>query len=104
MKICILGGGLAGFATAAALSKYASYSNHPLEINLIHNPTIKALSVGESTQLPINNLFNFLEINDFDWMKECDATYKAGVKFEDFNYGTEYFFPLFHRPTFDKEC
>ncbi len=103
MKICILGGGLAGFATAAALSKYASYSTHPVEINLIHNPTIKALSVGESTQLPINNLFNFLEINDFDWMKECDATYKAGVKFEDFNYGTEYFFPLFHRPTFDKE-
>tara|TARA_R100000278_G_scaffold26988_4_gene24674 strand:+ start:649 stop:2136 length:1488 start_codon:yes stop_codon:yes gene_type:complete len=103
MKICILGGGLAGFSTAAALTKYATYSTHPVEVALIHNPKVKALSVGESTQLPINRLFEYLELSDFDWMKECDATYKCGVKFEDFNYGTEYFFPLFHRPTFDKD-
>ncbi len=90
MKLCILGGGLAGFSTAAILSKYAS----DLEIKLIHNPSKQALAVGESTQLPIQNLFQFLDIKESEWMKECDATYKLGVRFQDFNFGTHYFNPF----------
>ena len=95
MRICILGGGLAGFSTAAILSKYASFCNYELDIEVIHNPSIKAITAGESTQIQINLLFDYLGLFDNDWMKECDATYKAGVRFQDFNYGTHFFYPFF---------
>jgi len=95
MKICILGGGLAGFSTAAVLSKYASFCEHELEIEVVHSPSVKPIKAGESTQIQINVLLDYLSLFDNDWMKECDATYKAGVRFQDFNHGTHFYYPFF---------
>jgi hypothetical protein len=83
-KICILGGGTSGFSVASMLAKYSKNANLPLEIVVVYSSKIGNIGVGESTLLSVNDLFSFLELKDEDWMKECNATYKTSIAFEDF--------------------
>tara|TARA_B100000287_G_scaffold143580_1_gene135447 strand:- start:703 stop:2169 length:1467 start_codon:yes stop_codon:yes gene_type:complete len=92
-KICILGGGTSGFATAAILSKYKEFAKHSFDITVIHNEKIGSIG-GESTQVNINQLFAFLDVKDKEWMPKCNATYKIGTRFQDWDLG-KYFFNTF---------
>ena len=77
LSICILGGGSSGWMTAAAFAKvFPQY-----KIKLIENPTQKPLSVGESTLGHFNRFLEVLGLEDSDWMKECNATYKLSIQF-----------------------
>ena len=77
LSICILGGGSSGWMTAAAFAKvFPQY-----KIRLIENPTQKPLSVGESTLGHFNRFLEVLGLEDSDWMKECNATYKLSIQF-----------------------
>jgi tryptophan halogenase len=88
-SVCILGGGTAGFMTAAVLSKL------DLEVKCIYSSKIGNIGVGESTQLCIRDIFNFLGIQDEDWMSECNATYKTNIAFESWNKdGEQFFYPF----------
>ena len=79
-KIVVVGGGSAGWMTAATLVK-----NFPhLDINVIESPNVPTVGVGESTLGQINEWLHTLDIDDKDWMKECDASYKLSIKFTDF--------------------
>lgn len=91
MKICIVGGGSAGFMTAATLLKlFPTY-----EIKLIESPKEKTIGVGESTILGFKAWLNLLEIKDDDFMRECDAIYKLSIKFTDFyKKGTHFHYPF----------
>jgi flavin-dependent dehydrogenase len=80
-KIIILGGGSAGWMTAATLIKHFPEK----EIILIESPNIPTIGVGESTLGGINNWLASLDIKDEDFMKACDATYKYAIKFKDFS-------------------
>lgn len=79
-KIIIVGGGSAGWMSAATLIK--AFPNH--DITVIESPNIPTIGVGESTLGFINNWFASLGITDADFMKACDATYKYSIKFNDF--------------------
>ena len=79
-KIVIVGGGSAGWMTAATLIK-----NFPeKEITVIESPDVATVGVGESTLGQINEWLHTLDIKDEDWMKECDASYKLSIKFTNF--------------------
>lgn len=79
-SIIIVGGGSAGWFTAAAISK-----NLPnIKLTLIESEEIPIIGVGESTLGHINRFFKYLDLKDEDWMKECDATYKVSIGFQDF--------------------
>ena len=79
-KIIIVGGGSAGWMTAATLIKA-----FPTEdILVIESPNIKTIGVGESTLGQINDWLNFLEIKDEDFMSFTKASYKLSIRFEDF--------------------
>lgn len=79
-SIIIVGGGSAGWFTAGAISK-----NFPqIDLTLIESTEIPTIGVGESTLGHINRFFNYLGLEDEDWMKECDATYKVSIAFSDF--------------------
>jgi len=80
-KICIVGGGTAGWMTAATFS----HLNPDKEITLIESPNVPTIGVGESTTQYISEWLRLLEIDDEDWMRECDATYKYSVRFENFS-------------------
>lgn len=94
-KICILGGGTAGFFTAAILSKYSKNYNLNLKIKCVYSSKIGIIGVGESTQININDAFKFLELKDTDWMKRCNATYKTNIAFESWSkFGEQFFYPF----------
>lgn len=86
-SIIIVGGGTAGWFTAAALAKAVP----DVKLTLIESKEIPSIGVGESTLGHINRFFKFLGLRDEDWMKECDATYKVSIAFKDF-YKKETFF------------
>jgi hypothetical protein len=80
-KICIVGGGSAGWMTAALLGKKLPKDT---EISLVESPKVATVGVGESTLGHINRYLDMLELKDEDWMSECNATYKTSIRFSDF--------------------
>ena len=54
------------------------------KITLIESPEIPIIGVGESTIGHIRNWTNLLEINDKDFLKHTDGSYKLSIKFTDF--------------------
>jgi len=79
-KIVIVGGGSAGWMTAATLIQRL----YNREIILIEDPNTPTVGVGESTLGFINDWLRLLQIKDTDFMKACDATYKMSISFTDF--------------------
>lgn len=79
-KIVVVGGGSAGWMTAATLIHHFP----DRDISVIESPNIPTVGVGESTIGQINAWLHDLDIKDDDWMKHCDASYKLSIKFTDF--------------------
>jgi flavin-dependent dehydrogenase len=79
-KICVVGGGTAGISVASVLKKTFPEK----EIVMIKGRSIPTVGVGESTLGEINNFLQLLNIQDKDFMKACDASYKQSIRFEDF--------------------
>ena len=79
-KIVIVGGGSAGWMTAATLAKACPDK----DITLIESPNVPSVGVGESTLGQINNWLGYMGIEDKEFMRACDATYKLSIRFQDF--------------------
>mgnify|MGYP003111748356 FL=1 len=79
-KIIILGGGSAGWMTAAMFIKAFPKK----DITVIESKNIKTVGVGESTLGHINHWLDFLGIKDKDFMPFTKASYKLSIRFEDF--------------------
>ena len=79
-KIVIVGGGSAGWMTAAGLIKFFPEK----EIVLVESPNVPTIGVGESTYDGIRHFCSLLEIDDKDFIAYTDASIKLGVSFADF--------------------
>jgi len=79
-NVVIVGGGSAGWMTAAAFERLLPEYN----VTLVESPDVPIVGVGESTLGHINMYLHLLGLEDHEWMKECDATYKVGIRFTDF--------------------
>ena len=90
-SVVILGGGTAGWMTAAAFSKMLPHLN----VTLIESEQIGTVGVGEAT-LPHLRYFNeMLGIDEREFMRETAATYKIGIDFRDWgNIGDSYIHPF----------
>tara|TARA_B100000073_G_scaffold65470_1_gene48471 strand:- start:807 stop:2357 length:1551 start_codon:yes stop_codon:yes gene_type:complete len=91
-NVVIVGGGSAGWMTAAAFERLLPEYN----VTLIESPDIPVIGVGESTLGHINSYMHILGLKDEEWMKECCATYKVGIRFTNFykNDGTYWDYPF----------
>tara|TARA_B100000287_G_scaffold21948_1_gene21633 strand:+ start:935 stop:2383 length:1449 start_codon:yes stop_codon:yes gene_type:complete len=78
MKVIIVGGGTAGWMTAAALSK--GFPEYDITIFKGDDP----IGVGESTTPHIQQYLNYMGIDDATFLKAARATYKSSSRFEDF--------------------
>ena len=90
--LCILGGGTSGFITASVLAKYREQLGLKFDITLVQSIDIGSIGVGESTIFNINELFLYLGLKDSDWMRDCNATYKTSIRFENFYKQGRYFY------------
>src|SRR5262245_22510815 len=93
-KVVIVGGGSAGWMTAAYLRKALS---RDVDITLIESSTVTRIGVGEATFSTIRLFFEFLGLDERDWMPPCNATYKLAIKFVDWNRNRRHFYHPFQR-------
>lgn len=80
-SICVVGGGTAGFVTALILKK--SYPS--LNIDLIESSKLGIIGVGEGSTEHWNEFAKFMDIDKQEMLKSCDATFKAGIMFENWS-------------------
>ncbi|CAN0479942.1 unnamed protein product, partial [Discosporangium mesarthrocarpum] len=86
-NLTIVGGGTAGWLSAAMISasRNGASDAEPLNITLIESPTIPTVGVGEATTLSMGWTLDLAGLDENDFIRHCDVTFKAAVKFIDWD-------------------
>ena len=86
-QVTIVGGGTAGWLSAALLSRiYRRVDGSPsFNISVIESPSIPTIAVGEATVPAMPRTLMQLGISERQLFKQCNATFKLGVRFQNWN-------------------
>jgi 2-polyprenyl-6-methoxyphenol hydroxylase-like FAD-dependent oxidoreductase len=93
-SVVIVGGGTAGWMTAAYMRKALDRS---ISITVLEAPHIKTVGVGEATFSTVKLFFDFLGLPEHEWMPSCNATYKLAIRFKNWRGDGEHFYHPFQR-------
>ncbi|MEO6279246.1 DUF6445 family protein [Roseateles sp.] len=88
-RVVIAGGGTAGWMVAAGLSKCLGKQ---IDIRLVESEEIGTVGVGEATIPTLHILHQILDLDENEFVKATQATFKLGISFENWrNVGENYF-------------
>ena len=95
-RFVIVGGGSAGWIAAACLGRMLLRNpKGNYEVKLVASKEIGIIGVGEATIPSMHDLISFLNIDENDFIRETDATFKLGIMFKDWHtIGKQYFHPF----------
>ena len=89
-KVVIVGGGTAGWLTAGVIAaEHNSKSDSGLQVTLIESPEVNIVGVGEGTWPTMRETLSKIGISETDLFRECEASFKQGVKFSKWVTGAE---------------
>ncbi|NVB37325.1 tryptophan 7-halogenase [Pseudenhygromyxa sp. WMMC2535] len=103
-SILIVGGGTAGWMSAAYLQRALGEG---VRITLVESSSVGRVGVGEATVPTMVETLRFLGIDERAFMRRCNATFKAAIKYVGWARGgqgdegaepDEFFHPFFDRP------
>jgi len=80
-RIIIVGGGTAGWLTAAYLSRSLAKPGGGTRITLVESPDIPIIGVGEGSFPTLRSTLSKLGVSEGAFCKAADATLKQGVRF-----------------------
>ena len=107
--VLVVGGGTSGWITAARLAKKLSTKDDKgIKVTLIDSPEVSGIGVGEGTFPTMRDTLKYLEIPEADFIKYCNATFKQGIKFVNWEQTQEqqpnnFYYHLFNTPQSSKE-
>ncbi|MFT4077071.1 MAG: tryptophan 7-halogenase [Asticcacaulis sp.] len=91
-KVVIVGGGTAGWCAAAGLSRLMGSI---LDITLIESADIGIIGVGEATIPTVRAFHHLIGVDEPEFMRETDATFKLGIAFENWARRSDQYFHSF---------
>ncbi|MEE9347532.1 MAG: tryptophan halogenase family protein [Robiginitomaculum sp.] len=81
-SVIIIGGGTSGWLTAAYLSQeLGSYLDNGVKITLIEASDVPTVGVGEGTFPTLRTTLAKIGLDEADFIREADATFKQGLEF-----------------------
>jgi len=91
-RVVIAGGGTAGWMAAAAISHTMGRT---VELTLVESEAIGTIGVGESTIPPLAVYNRICQINEAEFMRATQATFKLGILFDGWKNGHDRYFHSF---------
>ena len=96
-RIVIAGGGTAGWLSACRIASWASGGKRKLDITLVESPDMPTIGVGEGTWPTMRETLAEIGIEEGEFLRSCDASFKQGSRFDGWRTGGEddsYFHPF----------
>jgi tryptophan halogenase len=95
-RVLVVGGGSAGWTAAAYLNAALNVGDRKtVDVSLVESPDVPRIGVGEATVPNINRTLSMIGIDELDFMKAVDATFKASICFVNWLHGKGEFY---HHP------
>jgi tryptophan halogenase len=98
-RILVVGGGSAGWMAAAYLNAALNYgTREKAKISLVESPDTPRIGVGEATIPSIVHLLRAIGLDEQDFMRRTDATFKQSIRYVNWLHGNgDFYHHPFHR-------